>query len=57
MSQRPSATVPESRVKETPVPLLKNKHCLDTGREQIDAPTPRPTLYGTGGHHWLDIHD
>ena len=38
-------------VKETPhgndpVPLMKN-HCLDTGMEQIDAPTPRQTLYGT----------
>ena len=31
-----------------PVPLLK-KHCLDTGREQIDGPTPRPMLYGTRG--------
>ena len=26
-------------VKDTPVPLLK-QHCLDTGRKQIDAPTP-----------------
>ena len=33
-------------VKETLVPLLK-RHCLDTGREQIDGPIPRPMLYGT----------
>ena len=29
-----------------PVPLLK-KHCLDTGKDHIDGPTPRPMLTGT----------
>ena len=40
-----------------PVPLLK-KHCLDTGREQIDGPTPRPMLYGTRGTTgWTSMTD
>ena len=55
-SQRPSATVPETMgQRNTPweCTLLEcsrsshEKHCLDTGMEQIEAPTPRPMLYGT----------
>ena len=29
-----------------PIAFMK-KHCLDTGSEQIDSPTPRQTLHGT----------
>ena len=40
-----------------PVPLLK-KHCLDTGREQIDGAAPRSMLYGTRGTTgWTSMTD
>lgn len=38
--------VKETAYGDVPVPLLK-KHCLNTGREQIDGPIPQRMQFGT----------